>query len=94
MKGYHFLKDDMRGGYGNEPPWKIGEERDIGDDNLKLCKRGYHSSPTWYDALYYASGNIACIVEVSKPAEKDGTKQVSRKRKLVDARNAQKILRA
>ena len=94
MKAFHFLKDNMRGGYGNEPAWKIGEERDIGDDNLKLCKRGYHSSPSWYDALNYARGNMACIVEVSKPIEKDETKYVSRKRKLLDARNAEKALRA
>jgi hypothetical protein len=94
MKAFHFLKDNMCGGYGDEPPWKIGEERDIGDDNLRLCERGYHSSPSWYDALNYARGNMACIVEVSEPIEKDKTKFVSRKRKLIEARNAEKILRA
>lgn len=94
MKAYHFLKDNMCGGYGNEPAWKIGEERDIGDDDLRLCARGYHSGPSWYDALIYAQGNMACIVEVSKPIAKDDTKQVSRWRKLIDARNSEKALRA
>jgi len=94
MKAKHFLKDDMCGGYGNEPAWTLGEERDIGDDNLELCSRGYHSSPSWYDALNYAQGSMACIVEVSKPVQKDNTKQVSRKRKLIKVRNAEKALRA
>ena len=94
MKAHHFLKDNMRGGYGNEPAWKVGEERDIGDNNLKLCSRGYHSSPSWYAALGYAPGNMACLVEVSTPVEKDISKQLSRKRKLIRAVNAEKVLRA
>jgi len=93
MKAYHFLKDDMCGGYGSEPVWKIGEEREIKDGELRLCERGYHSSPSWYDALGYAKGSMACIVEVSKPEYKDDTKQVSRNRKLINARNAEKVLR-
>ena len=94
MKAYHFLKDDMCGGYGTEKAWDIGEEREITDGEIILCGRGYHSSPSWYDALGYAGGNMACIVEVSPPIEKDQTKFVSRKRKLVDAQNAEKVLRA
>ena len=94
MIAYHFLKDDMTGGYGTEPAWEIGEEREIKDGEIKLCERGYHSSPSFYNALIYARGNMACIVEVSKPIEKDTSKQVSKKRKLIDARNAEKILMA
>ena len=93
MKAYHFLKDDMCGGYGNEPAWEVGEERDIGDDNLELCRRGYHSSPSWLAALGYAMGTMACIVKVSKPIAKDSTKYVSRRRKLINARNSEKVLR-
>jgi len=93
MKAYHFLKDNMTSGEGNEPAWKVGEERDIGDDNLVLCVRGYHSSPTWLDALFYAPGAMACIVEVSKPTQKDDNKQVSRKRKLITAKDASRELR-
>ena len=93
MKAYHFLRDDMTAGSGNEPPWQLGEEREIKGE-IRLCERGYHSSPTWFDALSYAHGNMACIVEVSKPISKDEDIQVSRKRKLIAAKNAEKTLRA
>jgi len=82
----------MESGEGNEKAWVIGEEREITGD-IKLCQRGYHSSPSWLDALEYAPGNIACIVEVSKLVDKDSTKQVSSRRKLIDARNAEHVLR-
>ena len=93
MKAYHFLRDDMTAGSGNEPPWQLGEEREI-EGEIKLCECGYHSSPTWFDALSYALGNMACIVEVSKPISKDEDIQVSRKRKLIAAKNAEIVMRA
>ena len=93
MKAYHFLRDDMKAGNGEEKPWHIGEERNI-EGELILCERGYHSSPSWYDALRYAPGSVACIVEVSEPVIKDEDKQVSRKRKLLAAENAEKVLRS
>ncbi len=92
MEAYHFLKDDMCGGYGNEPVWRIGEEREV-KGTLKMCERGYHASPSFYDALYYARGNIACIVELSGKILRDADKYVASKRKLIDARNAEKVLR-
>ena len=92
MKAYHFLKDDMTAGSGNEPAWTIGEERTF-EGNITICESGYHSSPSWYDCLNYIPGNMACIVEISKPIKSDQSKQVSRTRKLVDARNAEKVLR-
>ena len=94
MRAYHFLKDDMHGGYGKEKKWTIGETREIKRGEIKLCERGYHSSPSWYDALGYAKGSMACIVEVSEPVKQDATKYVSRKRTLIDARDATKVLRA
>ena len=91
-KAYHFLKDDMCGGHGNEPAWKIGEERSVKGE-LEMCAHGYHASPSWYDALGYARGNIACIVELSGEIKKDTDKYVARTRNLIDARNAEKVLR-
>jgi len=93
MKGYKFLKNDMRSGSGDEPAWAVGEEREIKGE-LELCLRGYHSSPSWYDALGYAQGNMACIVEVSRPVKKQGDKQVSHKCKIVQCIDAEKVLRA
>ena len=92
MKSYHFLKDDMTAGSGTEKAWTIGETRTY-QGEIALCKTGYHSSPSWYDALSYAPGNMACIVSVSKPVEKDDTKMVSATRTLIDARDAEFPLR-
>ena len=92
MKAYHFLKGNMCGGYGSEPAWKIGEERSI-KGKLVMCEHGYHASPSWRDALSYAKGNMACIVELSGEIVKDTDKYVARTRKLIDARNAEKVLR-
>ncbi|KKK96962.1 hypothetical protein LCGC14_2657520 [marine sediment metagenome] len=92
MKAYHFLKNDMRGGYGNEPPWEVGEEREH-KGKLVMCQSGYHAGKSWYDALSYAKGEMACIVELSGTITKDTTKYVAQKRKLISAVNAKKVLR-
>jgi len=92
MRAYHFLREDMKSGEGNEPPWSKGETR-IWDGECELCESGYHSSPTWLDALWYAPGPIACIVKVSKPIDRDSTKQVSQSRTLIDYRDATQPLR-
>ncbi len=94
MKAYHFLKGTMTAGYGNEPPWVVGEKRTIGKhEKAVLCEHGYHSSPSWRDALQYTPGLVACIVEVSRPSQKDASKQVSRSRKLIAAQNVERELR-
>ena len=92
MKGFHFLKDDMTGGYGGGEPWKVGEEREH-KGALVMCQSGYHAGKSWYDALSYARGNMACIVELSGGILKDTDKYVARKRKLIKVRNAEKVLR-
>jgi hypothetical protein len=84
MKAYHFLKGNMTSGNGSEPPWTVGETRGVKGE-LRLCSRGYHSSPTPAAALKYASGPILCLVEVSAPQAQDETKQVSRRRRLIAA---------
>lgn len=90
---YHFLRSDMTAGSGNEPPWTVGEERSIPDDvPIALCESGYHSSPSWSGACAYGPGTMACIVEVSNPEASDGTKQVSRSRKLIAAVEAQETI--
>ena len=93
IKAYHFLKDDMCGGYGNESVWKVGEERKV-NGKLVMCQWGYHASPSFYDALNYAKGNMACIVELSGEIIKDTDKYVARKRKLIGAKDSEKVLRA
>ena len=92
MTAYHFLRSDMTTASGNEPPWTVGETRHIAGTPV-MCERGYHSSPTWFDALQYAPGPIACIVEVGGTILTDTDKQVSTERTLVDCRDAAKVLR-
>ncbi len=92
MRAYHFLKDNMCGGYGGEPAWTVGEEREY-TGKLKMCHAGYHASPSFYDALSYAKGNMACVVELSDEIIKDTDKYVASKRKLISAVNAEKALR-
>ena len=94
MKAYHFLKLNMETGLGTEGPWVIGEEREIAGEP-ELCYRGYHSSKSWLDALNYAPGAMACIVDI--PTKRGGTivgddKQVSPRRKLLAARDATQVL--
>lgn len=95
IRAYHFLRADFTAREGDEPPWRIGEERTI-TGALKLCRRGYHTSPTWFDALRYAPGPIACVDEVSEPVDRNTAnrrKQVSATRRLLAARDATRELR-
>ena len=84
VRAYHFLKADMTSSYGTDEPWRVGETRKLTGE-VELCVRGFHSSPTPFDALVYAQGPILCLVDVSRPAETDTDKQVSRRRTLVAA---------
>ena len=95
IHSFHWLQADMRSGSGRERPWTVGETRSV--PTAKLCERGYHSSPTLWDALGYAPGPVACLVEVSEPVASDATpnaaKQVSLSRRLVAAVNVERELR-
>ena len=93
VRAFHFLNVDMTSGYGNEPPWSVGERRELpkGQGPI-LCERGYHSCRTWLNALTYSPGPVACIVEVGR-VTRDEDKQVGRWRRLVAAVDASKQLR-
>lgn len=98
MKGFHFLQADMTTDSGDEAPWEIGEKRTIADPSkIVLCEYGYHSSPSLWDALPYACGPMACLVEISKPIavddEANRRKAVSASRKLIKAVNIDRELR-
>ena len=99
MIGYHFLRHNYRAGRGDEKPWVIGETRIIPVANRKkivLCKYGYHFSPTLFDALMYAPGPLACLVQVpdeSQVSKEDSPKGVTYQRTLVKAINVDRELR-
>ena len=92
MIAYHWLREDMTAGNGTEPAWAVGEERSV-SGKLIICERGYHSSPSLWDALEYAPGPIATVVEIGEPAGRQDDKFVSRTRKLLCAVNVEKELR-
>ena len=81
----------MRSGAGEEPAWRVGEARTISGP-VSIGSHGYHASRTWLDALAYAPGPIACIVEVSCPAHEALTQLVARTRVLVDCRDASSVV--
>ena len=91
MNKFHWLRDDMRSGSGDEPPWAVGESR-AATGNIQLCEHGYHWSPTLFAGLQYAPGPVACLVEVSDAVDQDETKGVSRTRKLLAAVNVRREL--
>ncbi len=64
ITAYKFLRDDRRSGMGNEPPWGEGETRSVKGEIIP-CERGYHASPTPWDALRYAPGSALCVVRLS-----------------------------
>lgn len=106
IRAYHFLSGDMRSDEdmiaGNACPWRIGETRRYREVRIATCQYsatqlGYHSSPTLWSALLHADGPVACLVEVSEPLVRKrsrfGRLQISRERRLLDARDVSAELR-
>lgn len=89
----HWLKEDYTAGNGREKAWMVGEERTHTAVTLVICERGYHSSPSLWDALEYAPGPVATLVEISEPEARQPDKYVSRTRKLICAVNVESELR-
>lgn len=96
MQAYHFLKDDLSSDRGKlRRPWKVGETRSINGEPI-MCLRGFHASPTPYDALIYAPGSMLCVVELGDDARTEAgheDKLVSRSRTLIRYVDASKDLR-
>ena len=96
MKGFKFLQADMRSSRGDEPAWEIGVKRDIPKERRKeivICKYGYHASPTLWDALQYAPGPVACLVETGRSVEKQDDKWVTASLTVVKAVNVDRELK-
>ena len=95
LLAYHFLSEDMTTNFGNEPPWTVGESRSVAGEIIP-CKSGYHGSPTLWDALTYAPGPVACLVELSGDVQPHGDpvdKYAASTRKLLAAVNIETELR-
>src|SRR3990172_1036101 len=105
-RAYKFLRSDYCSGAGSEPVWQVGETRRL-EGELAICARGYHSSPSWLDALRYAPGTVAALVKISEPEEPElrqsdktcsremtvlGSRDVSRELRLFGADCAERVL--
>jgi hypothetical protein len=106
IRAYHFLLGNMRSDEdviaGNARPWRVGETRNyhgvrIDAGEYTVEQLGYHSSRTLWSALQNADGPVACLVEVSEPLSirrtRFGQFQISRQRRLINARDVSAELR-
>lgn len=90
MLACHWLRADYRAGCGDEPPWTVGEQRTIIARPI-IGVWGYHYTDNWYDGLNFASGPVACLVDVD-PDNVDGYMGVSARRRLVAGANVADVL--
>ena len=81
---YHFLNTNMMAAKGLESPWQVGETRAITTKPI-MWKRGYHASPTPYDALQYALGPVLCEVTLGGTILTYSDKSVAQSRTLIAA---------
>jgi hypothetical protein len=77
IRAWKFLRDDMRSGSGYEGPWHIGETRTLVGGRIIPCERGYHGSPTPFDALQYAPGSVVALVDLSGDVNPHGSPVVA-----------------
>ena len=89
---WHFLSADRRVAH-------LGTPAHVGltlrhDWPLVLCSSGLHASVRALDALRYAPGPVACLVECGGETLHGEDKLVCRKRTIVAMRDATEVLRA
>lgn len=58
-----------------------------------MCQSGLHASRKAMDALNYAPGNVACLVRCENIVDEQTDKLVCRKRTVIAAVDAEKVLR-
>ena len=61
-KLYKFLRTDLKSYNGENRDWKINEWRK--EEDIDMCKKGFHASKTPLQALEYVKGEILAEVEV------------------------------
>lgn len=93
---YHFLRADMASPHRPHTKWAVGQKRTLRGGDIIPCIRGYHGSPTSFDAVQYATGPILCKVWLSGNVQTHGDpvdKYVARTRKLLAAVDVSRELR-
>ena len=88
--GWHFLTDDKKTQYSNEPV-KVGSViRAKGD--LLLCDNGCHASRRAIDALKYAPGSVVCLVKLRGERIDGDDKSCATEREILAMADAEKTL--
>lgn len=93
---YWFCRENMTSPNAPRTTWREGQTRTLRGGEIVPCQRGYHGSPTPWDALQYATGPMLCIVELSGDVIAHGSpvdKYAARTRTLVRAVNIDRLLR-
>ena len=94
MKGWHFVAENKRLGYGDNRIVKPGITYKVEKTRpLKLCSYGLHASKRIIDALNYAPGPIVCRVELIGETLHDTDKAVAYERRVIAMIDATDILR-
>jgi hypothetical protein len=86
---YHFTGDNLRDG---RPLPAIGEWLKH-DGAIVICKSGFHASPTAFQALQHAPGNLLHRVELRGDLIEESDKSVGRERRIVASIDATDLLR-
>ena len=84
IKGWHFVANDRKLGYGDGRLVEVGKTYTVPDTReLELCEYGLHASKRLIDALNYAPGEVICRVELAAPIVNGDDKMVSYSRKVL-----------
>ena len=92
MKAWHFLRSDLTLGYDDGRKVAVGTKLTV-DGSPILCEHGLHASIKAIDALGFAPGPVACLVEVGGEILEDDDKIVGTERTVIAMDNAEEALR-
>ena len=92
MKGWHFIRENKRLGYGDDNTVAAGYVYEV-EPPIELCAWGLHASERAIDVLEYAPGPIVCRVELSGEIIRDYDKAVATRREVLWMADASDTLR-
>ena len=93
IKGWHFVANDRKLGYGDGRLVEVGKTYTVPNDReLELCEYGLHASKRLIDALQYAPGNIICRVGLAAPIVHGDDKMVAYSRKVLTVIDGERLL--
>jgi len=83
VRGYRFVKDDLKSEHDNNVQWRIGKWKKLDNNKpLKLCENGFHASKQPLDSLSYVFGSRWFICEAKGEILYDSDKFCAREMRL------------